>query len=174
MGLITAALGFVNPALPALKLGWGFVKSFGPIVLVGLFFGLWHHSAALDSEHSGQRDRLIAVVTQATVPPDKAGNRKPLSPDDAVKAELGIIRERNNKATVLDKISASTKAAKIIDTASDAHLADTQSRNIRDAIRSSRVIADLASEKATGNAATDAAAIDKASQTAWANWETAK
>ena len=123
---------------------------------------------------TGERDRIITVLTEATVAPDNKGNRKLLTPEAALAAARSIVRERDNRTAVIERIDTTTKAAKTRDAAADVHLADQQSRNMREAARSSPVIAALEEVKPSGDAGVDNAAIDNASQAPWRNWETAK
>ncbi len=120
---------------------------------------------------AGERDRLVTVVTEATVPPDAKGRRKALTPDEALAAARGLARDRDDARGSLATISQRTVAAKKRDVAADTALVRTQAANVREFARVAPRIEALATAKPTGRPDTDAAAIDVDSRAAWEGWQ---
>lgn len=160
--------------LGSLKAGWELARVFGPMILATVFFLLWQSSAkdvrfqkVIVTRVTGERDELIAVVTEATVQPDKQGRRVPLSTKDALAAQRGIIRDRDSKGAALATVSRATKANVATDVAARSARVVAQTANEKERRRSAPIIRKLDATVATGNAGADTAALEAASKTAW-------
>lgn len=119
---------------------------------------------------TAERDRLVTVVTDATVPADARGDRKALTPDQALAAAAGLARDRDDARASLARVDADARASKARSDVADRALARTQTVNRREFAQAAPRIAALAAAKPAGDPDADAAAIERDSKAAWEGW----
>lgn len=121
---------------------------------------------------TGERDRLVTVVSDATLDPDAGGQRRPLTLAQALayrRAARQLVSKRIASPLARPQEQKAASARRSL--AADVALARAQAVNAVRFARAAPRIAALARAKPTGDADTDAAAVERDSRAPWESWQ---
>lgn len=114
-----------------------------------------------------ERDQVLDVVTELTVPANAKGERVRLSTTDALAAARGLGREVTSRRANDRETTRRTRETVVRSDTADRALADVQRANVRRAERVAPVIRRLQNTKVAETAEEAARAIDEASLLPW-------
>lgn len=109
---------------------------------------------------------VTEAVSAATVPDGKM-----LKPTQVKGALAGLVRDRTDARTALQRVSRETLAAKVRADKADADLKRTQADNTKKFAAAQRTINALEARKPTGVPSKDQALIEEDSMQAWKGWK---
>lgn len=139
-------------------------------LLVGVFVASWLARGREIDRLKDWQSTVVLSATQATVEPDKKGNRKMLSPDQVPSAIAALRRTADNAESTLASIDQAALKDKAISDKLDAALDSILADNDKKAEGSNAAIKALLERKATGDREKDCAAMDADSQAPWTGW----